>query len=233
LFLNEIGVLSTSTFGQGNAGDITIDINGKVELNGSYIDSFVETDAIGNGGNIKITAGSLSLSNGSTIDSSTSGQGNAGQIEIATEGAVGLTGDSDIFNTVNTDAIGSGGSVEIITSNLFITDDAAIDASTYGEGNAGNITLNVSENINLDETSNGQFITGIFNTVNQGAKGNGGSLEITTSNLSIINGAAINAGTYGEGDGGSISVNAQELISLDGTTPDGQFGIGIFKTVIN
>ncbi len=65
------------------AGDITIDATGAVELSeDSSIRNRVNTNTIGNSGNINVTADSVTLTGGSSFSASTRGQGNAGSVEI-------------------------------------------------------------------------------------------------------------------------------------------------------
>jgi filamentous hemagglutinin family protein len=223
---------------EGARSTITIDAG---SLSIADAESSISTSTLGQGdaGNIVITTTKLNLTNGAAINASTYGEGDAGNVFVNASDSITLDSTtpngqfgSGIFNTVNQGAKGNGGSVEITTSDLSISNGAAINAGTYGEGNAGNVFVNASDSITLDGTTpNGQFVSGIFNTVNEEAKGNGNSIEITTSNLSITNGAAINAGTYGEGDGGNIFVNAEDSITLDGTTPDGEFSSAIASQV--
>ncbi|WP_413167918.1 filamentous hemagglutinin N-terminal domain-containing protein [Capilliphycus salinus ALCB114379] len=57
------------TFGRGNAGNVTINASGAISLDGAStgIGSQVFENAVGNGGNITITTGTLSLSDGATL----------------------------------------------------------------------------------------------------------------------------------------------------------------------
>jgi large exoprotein involved in heme utilization and adhesion len=98
----------SDTFGEGDAGDITITAkNGTVSfdgaelINGQPLVSGISTgvgfdqksNAIGNGqgGDIKITAQSLSLSNGAFINTSTFGNGNAGNVYLDVQDRVNLS----------------------------------------------------------------------------------------------------------------------------------------------
>ena len=46
------------------------------------------------------------------------------------------------MSTVQNQAIGDGGNVEITTNSLYVTNGAQINNSTFGEGNAGDIKIN-------------------------------------------------------------------------------------------
>ncbi|MGV2827069.1 two-partner secretion domain-containing protein [Myxosarcina sp. GI1(2024)] len=225
--------------GNGIAGDIVIDVAEAVTIEGvseivnvggfdssfpSLISSSLDLGATGASGEISIASDSLSLIDGGRILSSTFGRGNAGNItldvsnDIKLEGAnqfltQGISNDvlSGIFSDVASRAEGDGGSIEVTTDELSITNGAGINAGTFGEGNGGTIFVDATL-ITLDGTApNGQFVSGIFNTVNQGARGNGGDIEVTTDELSITNGANINVSNLGEGNSGNLLVKADAL----------------------
>ena len=225
--------LLSQTLGQGNAGNVNITAGNEVSFDGennqqvSGIFNTVEQlpELLANfsqqrrGGNINITARSFSLTNGAEISSSTSAEGDGGTISVTTNESIsldGITSDgtlvSGIFNTVNPGAIGNGGDIEVTTNNLEITNGAVINASSSGIGDGGTISVTANESVSLDGTSpDGTFASGIFNTVNPGAIGNGGDIEVTTNDLEITNGATINVSSFGEGNGGNITVTADSL----------------------
>jgi filamentous hemagglutinin family protein len=73
------------TAGQGNGGQVTVNAGGAVSLaNGSNISTSVNSTAQGDGGNIELTARSLSLTGGSQLVTSTASTGKAGDITINT-----------------------------------------------------------------------------------------------------------------------------------------------------
>ena len=114
--------------GRGNAGNVTIDVRSRLTLSGmnnhgfpNAIFSSVGVDAVGNGGNINIKAGSLSLTDGAQLNASTLGIGAAGNIDI-----------------------------DIRSTNFNLTNGGQISAQSQGTGRAGNITINVPQALNAD-----------------------------------------------------------------------------------
>ncbi|NEQ26459.1 MAG: filamentous hemagglutinin N-terminal domain-containing protein, partial [Microcoleus sp. SIO2G3] len=91
------------------AGDITLDATGEIKVAGSYIFNDVASQAVGNGGNINITTGSLSLTDLAQIAASTSGQGDAGSVFVRASDSVSVA-TAVIFSTVERGAVGNGGS---------------------------------------------------------------------------------------------------------------------------
>ncbi|AFZ35389.1 filamentous hemagglutinin family outer membrane protein [Stanieria cyanosphaera PCC 7437] len=207
------GEIDASTSGQGDAGVITINAIDTISISNSSIFNGVETGAIGNAGGIDITTVNLNLTNGGEIDASTFGQGDAGAVNIQANDI--LLNNGRILNRVEENAIGNGGGVEIGTTNLSLINGGRIDASTLGKGDAGAITIQAND-ILLDSST-------IFNQVTSTGNGNGGGVEIDTTNLFLINGGAVTATTFGKGDAGIITINADDTILIDGRTPDGKF----------
>ena len=234
LSLTNRGRIIASTSGQGNGGAIKIDASETIFIDeedqagfNSGIVNRVDAEGMGNAGSIEITTTNLSLTNGGFIDASTFGKGDAGTIKISASETISLDGadnegsNSFIRNRVEPDGMGNAGSIEIITTNLSLTNGGRIIASTSGKGNGGAIKIDASENIFLDEEDQAGFNSGIINRVDAEGMGNAGSIEITTTNLSLTNGGFIDASTFGKGDAGAIKISASEAITLDGADNEG------------
>ncbi|MGE5655266.1 MAG: filamentous hemagglutinin N-terminal domain-containing protein, partial [Actinomycetota bacterium] len=227
LFLTNGGVVSASTFGQGNAGIIRIHASDTVSVDGvasngqsSGVFSAVVSGAIGNAGGIDITARSLSVTNGGVLNASTYGRGDAGSVRIEATDAVSVDGvgrngqSSGVFSTVVQKAIGNGGGVDITARSLSLTNGAQLTASTFGQGNAGSVRINATDTVSLNQAN-------AFSTVEKGAIGSGGSIEITTGSLFVNNGAQLQTQTKEQGDAGIIRINATDTVSLDGVGRNG------------
>ncbi|MBD2770651.1 filamentous hemagglutinin N-terminal domain-containing protein, partial [Iningainema tapete] len=77
------GISGTGT-ASSQAGDIKIDTTGTITLDGAYsfISNAVLERSVGNGGNVDIKAGALSVTNGGQIYAGTYGRGDAGNVSI-------------------------------------------------------------------------------------------------------------------------------------------------------
>jgi large exoprotein involved in heme utilization and adhesion len=223
LFLSGENVaISSSTYGQGNAGNITLQVDGEVRLDGGNVFSVVESDAIGRGGDIQINAGSLLATNGAQLDVSTFGQGNAGNIIITAQDTVSFDGvstdrryPSAIFSLVDSNAEGNGGDIQISAGSFSINNGARLNTSTLGQGNAGDIIITAQDTVSLTGMSaDGQFRSSIFSYVQSDAIGNGGVIRIDASSLSLTDGARLDASTYGQGDAGDIWLQADDAVSI-------------------
>jgi filamentous hemagglutinin family protein len=196
------GIIS-NTQGIGDAGKISIDTQGKLSLDrtGSIFSS-VDKDAQGTSKGIKINAGELNLTNFGFISSETLGKNPAGDIEIATKGAVNIN--SSAITT-------SGDKLETIVVKVPGSNDISIGST--GEGKAGNISIS-SERLNID----GGAILSIANS------NSGGNITLNLSDrLLLRNNSEIStsSGTAKDGgNGGNITITSPLIVAL----PVGNFG---------
>jgi filamentous hemagglutinin family protein len=228
--LSNDAFLNASLFGQGNGGNISIQTSDAVEIsNRSSTSNNIESGAVGNGGDINITAGSLSLTDSSQIqsllrdanDQLPGGQGNAGNVNINVQGDISFRiARPNEVNGINFEvgegAIGNSGNVTINTSSLEMTDASQIRGITRGKGDSGNIVINARNNIALDGTV-GNFSSGIINGVALTGEGNAGDIQITTGTLKATNGASISSVTLGKGNGGDIYLKTGSLSLINGS----------------
>ncbi|MGP1386007.1 MAG: two-partner secretion domain-containing protein [Thainema sp.] len=237
--------LATSTFGMGNAGDIIIKASEVLlddvdSIGTNTIRSTVEETGQGLGGSIQINADSLELRNGSQIDSSVLGIGDAGNLFLEISGSVLLDGTSPngesgsgLGSTVALGAQGNGGSVELTANSLTVTNGAQINASTFGDGNVGDVIVTVDDSVLLDGTSpNGSSASGLGGTISPEAQGNGGNVELTANSLTVTNGAQINVSTFGDGNAGNVTVTVNDFVRFSGTSPNGRF-LSVLGSAVN
>ncbi len=211
LSLRNGATIQAMTLGRGNTGDIRMTTVGRIDVTGknSGINTLVETDAIGNGGNITISSGSLLLFNGATLAAVTSGRGNAGNIAVTAENDVSLTA-ADIASTM--EGIGNGGNITIATNTFNLRNGATLAAATFGRGNAGNVTVIARDAVALAGKN-----TGISTNLEPGANGKGGNISIEAKSVSLADGAQlIAANNGGTGNAGSVTIKAADTVSLTG-----------------
>ncbi|MBD2603799.1 filamentous hemagglutinin N-terminal domain-containing protein [Scytonema hofmannii FACHB-248] len=228
--INE-AVLAASTNGQGNAGSVRINSRDRITLDRSGISSNVRREAVGNGGNIDITTGSLIATNESQLNTFTSGQGNAGNITVNARDIVSLDTDTILLSGIEPGGTGKGGNITITADSLSVTNGASLNARTRGGGNAGSISITARNSALFSGTGASGFSSGAFSPVRENGVGRGGNVEITTGSLVVNNGAQLAAGTQGRGDSGSVIINARDSVVLGGGTADRQFSSAIFSNV--
>ena len=241
LSMTEGARVSASTLGQGDAGSVTINANDLVKFDGSDPDgnsggalSAVGSEAVGNAGGVSITTASLEVLNGAQLNASTSGQGDAGSVTINANNLVKFDGKgifpSGAFSIVNPDAVGKAGGVSITTGSLEVLNGAQTGATTFGQGDAGSVTINANDLVKFDGVSEDGFSSGVGSDVGPDAVGNAGGVSITTGSLEVLNGSQVSASTLGQGDAGSVTINANNLLKLDGVSEDG-FSSGVGSEV--
>lgn len=231
-------VVSASTNGIGQGGNLTVDASVQVELLGISGDEdlpsglFSETSGPGQGGDIRVETPSLILRDGGLISAATGildrsepdTTGRGGDLTIIAD-RVELTGTSanplfrSAFQT-SSGGFGQAGDILIDTDYLIVRDGAVILAATLREGNSGDLTVNASESVELIGTAPDDLPSGLSNGT--AGIGDAGNLTLNTRTLTIRDGASIIAGTVAEGAGGNLIVNASELVEIVGSGPDGR-----------
>lgn len=220
--------------GQGSvdskAGDIEIDAIGKITLTdtGTFIANTVLDDAKGKGGNVNITANSLNVREGAQIFTGVFGSGDVGNININVADTVSFDGlgangiNTGAYSSLQNEAIGRGGSINITARSLGVTNGAILEASTFGQGNAGSININISDTAVFDgvvpdfnQVATSSFSSGAYSRVERIAAGNAGSVNITAGTLKVTNGAVLTSSTDGRGNAGNVTINAGN-VSFDG-----------------
>jgi filamentous hemagglutinin family protein len=228
--LSDGAFLSASTYGVGNAGNVTVSAKNTVDLANGSILSAVEAGGVGEGGNININATTLSLTDGTQLVTSTrsasatqpAGQGDAGNVNVKVTGTVDIAGGKNGFNSgirsfVNTGTIGNGGSITIDSGNFSLSDGAQLIASTSGVGNAGNVSVSAKNAVDL---ANGD----ILSTVDAGGVGEGGNININATTLSLTDSAQLLTVTRGasatqpagQGDAGNVNVKVTGTVDIAG-----------------
>ncbi|MBD2126949.1 filamentous hemagglutinin N-terminal domain-containing protein [Microcoleus sp. ZQ-A2] len=242
------GVIAISG-GQGDAGNVTIAAGGQVALDGignddapSSISTSVGATKIPGftggrkGGDITINAGSLALTNGAQLDSSTEGRGVAGSVRINARETVTFDGQasngysSGAFSRVVKGAEGDGGDIEITTGSLLLTNGGGLSANTFGQGDAGSVIIRARDIVRFDGVGSDGASSGVASTVESTGVGNGGGIDISTGSLFVTEGAVMAASTFGRGDAGSVRISARDTVRFEGVGSNGQSS-GAFSTV--
>lgn len=200
LNLNNNSQINVSTDGIGNAGKITIQTYQNLALNNnSQISSSANINAIGDGGNINIITPFLNLNNKAQINASSVGKStaDAGNIFLNIN-QLNLENNSAINSSTSG---GIGGTIKIKGNELNVAHNSQITTSTRGNNNAGQITFEITKNLNLIGAN-----TGIFANTEQNSTGNGGNILIDPDTININDGAGIFVDSKGTGIGGNITI---------------------------
>ncbi len=254
LIARDGGFLLADTEGEGQGGDLTVKASESVELIGVTSDGQFSSGlfaqpfetATGNGGNLTVETGRLIIRDGALIAANTLGDGKAGNITVRASESVELIGvglnpdlASGIAAGADFGAAGDGGNLTIDTKRLVVQGGSQIQTSIDGAGNAGLLTINASESVQLSGAAPNADLqfgsSGLFASAEEGATGNPGGLIINTGQLIVEDGARISADNFGSGGSdmgenstiGNLTINVGELtIRNGGTVRAGSFGEG-------
>ena len=178
------------------------------------------------GGNLNFEGGNLTVRGGNI---ELGGLSQAGTVDLNENGSLsfpeGMTlANITLTNAASVDVRGTGGgNIDINARNLTLAAGefgrssirGGISAdSTSIEAQAGDITINVAENISLNDSA-------IGNQVSPESVGNSGNIVINTGSLSLINGGLVDASTFGSGNAGEVIVTARSDIAADGENSQG------------
>jgi filamentous hemagglutinin family protein len=236
------GEISSSTFGIGSGGSIAVAVAGQLMIDGTLANpndptgilSEVNPGSTGNGGNIRVSAGNLTIVNNGTISVGTAGSGNGGSVSVSVAGPLTIdAGNGILFTGITSDteagSTGNAGSVTVTAGALSLTNsDGEISSSTFGPGDGGAVTVNVRGLLSIDGSG-----SGIAAVAFPGSTGAAGSLRIAAGAISLTNGGEIATETAGTGAGGSVTVTTPGTLVLDGRGMANTFGIfasGIFAS---
>ena len=193
----------------GAGGNLTVKTE-QLSFRDGLISTSVEEGAIGNGGNLTVDTEQLIVRDGAQIGAGTLGKGDGGSLIVSARESVELIGDSSgLFTSVNPEVTGDGGNLTVDTEQLIVRDGAQIGAGTLGKGDGGSLIVSARESVELIGDS-----SGLFTSVGLNATGNGGQLTVETGQLTVRDGATIQASAFGAGEAGNIEINAQD-ITLD------------------
>ncbi len=241
--------IGTTSFGPGNAGHITVHTDNSITLSGensngkaSKIVSNAQgkTESAGDGGSIEFTAKESYLRDGAEIGTTSFGTGNGGNIKIQSD-LISLSGESSsgyltkISSNAQgeTEAAGNGGTIEINSGDLQITDGAQISAATIGAGNGGNINIQAGGTIRISgENISGDWQSGIYaGTESESDQaGDGGMIQVTAEKLYLGDGSQINAISYGTGKCGDIKIHIYDSLFISGKNSTDEYPAGIFAS---
>jgi filamentous hemagglutinin family protein len=205
--------------GVGNAGTITVNAPQIYVGGGAVITG--PAQGKGNGANIILNTNTLDVIDGGQIYTTTERSGQAGTITINAVDRVTIAGfdptyDDNIENNLaigpssgllvstSSNSSGNGGSIQIRTGDLFLRDRGQINASTVGSGNAGQVSIQASNSIALDNKAE-------ITTLSLGS-GNGGTIDLTAKLLRLRD-STINTQTA-SGNGGEIFLNVSKATLL-------------------
>ncbi|MBD1852942.1 filamentous hemagglutinin N-terminal domain-containing protein [Cyanobacteria bacterium FACHB-502] len=220
LSLSEGSQLITLTANEGQGGDITINAD-TIELIGTSANEQFRTgigsatNGSGRAGNTRINTGHLSVQGGAILSTEAIGtlDGQAGHLTISADTIelVGTSANGQLRSAISSEALGSSNAGDLeITAGQFSIRGGAIASTSSSASNAqsGQLTVRVSNLLELAGiTPNGQLPSAL-STEAQGAGGIAGNLIIDAGQLVLRDGAILVVNANNQGTAGNITITA-------------------------
>jgi filamentous hemagglutinin family protein len=190
-------------------------------------DSRISTEAqsVGRGGIVAISADTMTVRNSGParvpdrrgIHSDTQSQGNAGMV-IIRAGSMMLSGSGAVIKSDALAGTGKAGTVAIDAGTLELHSGGYIGSDTFSSGPAGVVTVQADRML-IDGAGLG--FTGLTSSTlreatGREATGDGGSIDVTASNLELRDGGTLNTSTFNRGNAGKVTVNVTGNLVVSG-----------------
>jgi filamentous hemagglutinin family protein len=239
--------ISSSTFGKGVGGNLTVWSPNLVEVGGASTDGLVESGLFtsthpgtsGPGGNLTIKTGQLNVRDGGQISSGTSGAGSAGSLVVQARDSIIVSGVSVVKRTnkaypstigasTEPGSTGSSGNLILDTKQLVVTKGAVISTASFGKGASGILSIR-ADSVELSDPSSSATFTVSGLSSRSGGDQKAGDVIIDAKQLSVNNGAQISVKNSGTGNGGLIQINSNSIKlnnrgSINASTSAGEGG---------
>nr|MDZ8011059.1 filamentous hemagglutinin N-terminal domain-containing protein [Nostoc sp. ZfuVER08] len=218
---------------QGNkaSGDIIVNASQQLRIigasfNGTIPSSLINETLLGDGGRIEISTPNLSIEGGASIGTRTYSAGRGGDIIVNASEFTKIADSSASLvrlpSNIITSTFGSGnaGNLTLFTKRLSVQGGGEILTSTFSAGKGGNLTVNAAESTQVIGylSGNSQLSSTILTRTS--GSGYAGNLFLSTELLSAKDGGIIGSLTVGNGFGGNVTVNSNNSIELIGVVPN-------------
>lgn len=220
----------TDTTNKGSGGNLTVNALESIELIGTTTGGtpsglFSVTAAAGNAGNITINTGKLIVQDGARISTESSrgvedasgnsipATGKGGDLTVNASDSVEVIGTSlrepptpsSLLATTQGD--GDAGNLTINTGRLLVQNGAEVSVGSARSGNAGNLNVTAGS-INLEEQGR------LTATIEELGKG-GGNITLNDLNLLLLRNGIISTSALGTANGGDITINADVIAAIE------------------
>lgn len=197
----------------GMAGNLRLKLGGNLVLDSAKIDSSTSGDL--DAGNLSIdVGGDFDMKAGSWLDAASYANGAAGDIEVRAEGSIRLQNASEIRSF--TDGTGPAGTISLIAGGGVELKNSDIDSFTRGTGHAGTISLIADGDVELQDSD----LSARSFTAFDGARlGDAGQIRIAAESSSMLD-SSLGVTSSSRANAGSIEVLTRGDIRVDTTGDD-------------
>jgi filamentous hemagglutinin family protein len=233
------GTMTASSSGPGASGEVVV--QGLVSpaqsilIDGSASGIFTDTRDTGSGGDIHLSANSVTLQNGGALSAATTGLAPSATGGMITVNAEHVAVNSQAVITAETNGIAPAGIIDINTGTLTINSGGQIRSSSGAETEplralafapaaaqpltGGTITVqgrtgsgSQADTVTIDGPGSGVF------TESTGSRLGGDITILTSQSVEMTNGAQISASSTGSGNAGNIQINAGNQLAMNSSS---------------
>jgi filamentous hemagglutinin family protein len=215
-------ILTTSSFGSGRGGDITINATDSIDIssdNPLSLESIITaarafggifTSGLGTGdaGDVQISTQRLTLRSGAAIAASSFERGRGGNVSVQATRAlevIGRSPDGQLLSAITAvtepESPGDGGNLTIQTDRLLLQDSGRISVRARGTGKAGNLDIQ-AKFFRLDNQAELE---------GNSAFGEGANIIVRSPVLVLSRNSLINTNARGNGSGGNITILSEAV----------------------
>ena len=227
------------------AGDIAIRASEVLQLDGMSANGEIrsglenQTLAAGGAGGIQVVASDVMINDGAAIFTRSFSSGNTDDIIINASGQIQVRGFSLLNPGSNANSVvrtlafdtGDSGNTEVSANELTLTDAGNIGTTNLGEGNAGQLRVDVANFIRISGSNPVTSNVAVLSSSSFGS-GDSGNSTINTGQLILSNQGRVNSAAVAIGNSGNVIVNASELIEISGERTSIDSSVDILPEVV-
>jgi filamentous hemagglutinin family protein len=237
--LNTGGTMTAKSTGAGASGEVVVQGLASpaqsILIDGSGSGIFTNTSDTGAGGDILLSANSVTLQNGGALSAATTGTASSATGGTITVNAGNVAVNSQSVITADTNGIAPAGTIDINTGTLAINGGGQIRSSSGAETGqvsafalsstgapsltGGTITVqgrtaigSQADSVTIDGAGSGVF------TESTGTRPGGDINILTSQSVAMTDGAHISASSTGTGNAGNIQINAGNQLAMNNSS---------------
>ncbi|MBD2181408.1 two-partner secretion domain-containing protein [Aerosakkonema funiforme] len=214
--------VTTSTFSTGRGGDITVNATESIDLSASLLATGTGVGNGGNAGKLTVNTRNFRARDNAILSTSTIGGGEGGNLLANVSESLELIGSDPIylspivrvFTGFFTSSLGTGnaGKLQVNTGRLTVRSGAGLAASSFSQGNGGDIVINALSTLELiGKSPDGTALSSVAAVTEPGSTGNGGNLIVNTGNLILQDGGRLSVRSRGTGRTGNLDIKADYI----------------------
>ena len=215
LLIQDDADVSVATFGSGNGGNLKVNADDLIQLNGNgtLLTGRAGSGSSGNAGVIEILANRLLIQDDAQVDVTTFGEGDGGTLTVEVADVIKISGESrltGLFSRAASSSLGDAGDIQLTADQISIQ-NGAIASGSGGLGSGGDIAIQanrievIGADSGISSTSNNSLSTASI-----------GNVLLDVDEILLRDGGTVNARSLGAADAGNIEIVNASSVQLSG-----------------